>query len=140
MNNKMYTFHLGRIKAHKELKLTKMPKSVREFGANIATTKAEYWIINRVTFWMFAYDRTHQWTNKDFLYEINEKAWEKAKEKRKERREAKRAYALKQHNKPRPYMEAADLTSWEEVSGKGAQRALKELGFQTMEEALKGFS
>lgn len=136
----MFRFHLGKIKNHKELKKTKMPIEIRKFGEELAKFKPEHWIIERVTFWMYAYDRSHKWTKKDWQYEINESAWEKAKEKRAERKEERREFAIKKANKPRPFVEDPNLTSWNEVSGKGPEKALKELGFKTMEEALKGSS
>lgn len=132
----MYRFHLGKIKNHKELKHIRMPSNVRDFGYEIAKFKGEHWILQRVTFWMYAYDRSHKWTTKDFTYDITDEAYDKAKEKRKERAISRKEYATKKHNKPRPLPKVE--SGWEEVSGEGHKKALKELGFDTMEEALFG--
>lgn len=135
MDLKLFRFHLGKIKKHRELKHIQMPKSIREIGERLAPFKPEQWIIERTTFWMYAYDRKHKWTSKDWHYEINEAAWEKAKEKRKERAEERKQYAIKKDKQQRP-PDYSNLTSWDEVSGQGPQKALEKLGFKTMEEAL----
>ena len=139
MDAKLFRFHLGKIKKHKELKHIPIPKSVRALGEEIAKFKPEHWIIERVSFWMYAYDRTHKWTNKDWQYEITKSAWEQATKKREERKEARRAYAIKKHNK-QIYTDNSNLTSWDEVSGEGPQKALEKLGLSSMDELFKDSS
>lgn len=123
MDRKMYNRYISRIKHHKELKHSKIPWEILDYGYSIAKFKAEHWIIERIHFWMYAYDRTHKWCKQDFHYEINDKAYEKAKEKRGERAKNKQKRAIKWHNKPRPFI---DNSSWDGVSG--AEEALKKQG------------
>ena len=92
-----------------------LPKQVYDYGWNIARIKGQEWISERVLFWLYAYDRGHKWTTKDFDYNVNERAYEIAKAKRKERREKAQKYALEKHNKPRPLPEIE--TSWEDCNG-----------------------
>lgn len=117
MDYRDFKWEFRRLRRSKSLRSnSKLPKEVFEFGWKIAQFKPQQWIVERILFWIFAYDKTHKWTKQDFLYEINDEAWAKARAKRKERKEARIEAAKAYHNKVRPFPKEK-LTCWSECSG-----------------------
>lgn len=116
MLKEQYNHELRRLKRVRRLKGNeRLPKDVYNYGFELAKRNGQAWLHERVVFWIYAYDKTHKWTIKDWQYEINDAAWKKAKEKRKERREKRWKALVEKHNKPRPLPEIE--TSWEDCSG-----------------------
>lgn len=95
-------------------KAGKIPRDVYEFGWEIAKTKPEHWIVERVAFWMFAYDRHHKWCKQDFLYEVNDDAYSKAKVVKKERKIKGSKYYKEKDRRVRPPV--IELTPWDQCS------------------------
>ena len=136
MTRDEYKYEFMRLRRHRELRHnSKMPRDVFEFGWSVARNKPQSWLVNRMIFWMYAYDRKHIWVMQDFLYEVNDDAYEKAKEMRRRRKEGRRAYAIEKANRTSP--PPAQSTTWEECKG-GLQKALDRLGFNSIEEAIFG--
>ena len=111
------------LRKSKSLKDVKIPEDVFEFGFEIAQLKPKSWIIERISFWVFAYNKRHKWTNRDFLYEINDKAYAKARAHRKETKAQAVEDDLQRFNQPKPKQEPT--TDWEDCSE--APQALKDL-------------
>lgn len=115
LTREQYRNEIGRVVRDKRFRGNYLPKEVYDYGWNIARLKPQKWIVDRVLFWLYAYDKNHTWTKKDFDYCVDKKAYDLARQERKRRKESSREYFLKKHNKPRPLPKIE--TSWDDVSG-----------------------
>lgn len=116
MTRDEYKHEFRRLRNSRNLrKNSRLPRDVFEFGWEIAKTKPQSWIVARILFWLYAYDRDHKWTERDFTYEINDRAYELAKAKRRERRGSKKECAIKKRNQVRPFPNMRQ-THWDECA------------------------
>lgn len=134
MERDEYSGEIRKIGLDKNFRGSRLPKPVFDFGWEIAKFKPKSWIQERVKFWLYAYDKSHTWTQKDFMFEITDQAWEKAKEKRRERRQ-------KALERPPKRTKVYDLpqgqNSWSECEG-SLERTLAKLGVSSLHEAVFG--
>lgn len=133
MDREQYTNEIRKISRDKNFRGFRLPQPLFEFGWEISKHKPYSWIQERVKFWLYAYDRSHVWTTSDFIYEVNEAAWEKAKAKRKERKEKANGPPLlaTAGQIPEP------LSTWGECQG-SLERTLKKLNVSSLHEAVFG--
>lgn len=135
MERHEYLTEIKKIGLHKDFRGVRLPESVFNFGWEIAKLKPTSWIVERVRFWLFAYDRQHKWVNQDFLFEVNELAYRKARQNKREKLK-NRAKSQEIHRPLLPPLKQNE-SSWADCSG-SLDRTLKRMGFSSLHEAVFG--